>query len=264
MTSYSEVPLQDFSVPIPPAYSRQAPYVCKPDLDMPSRPSRDTFQPDPNDSDQGWPEKEQYEDKLSSGMYGLPVLVILQHSRIFFRALAILIIIASIALVLAAVVIFEKMRSNQKVGELASRDTVTIKPCAVFLGIAAMNLIMSIMLLAVSSLPTKLRRSQNTINFAFAIVGVIGFSTSMGACFYLDKETQLQNDLWKWSCAKAKLDTMNDTVKFHIICKVITFGWNLGIIQASLEMLTFVLSIVAFILYKYHCWYEYGHIGKVI
>lgn len=42
----------------------------------------------------------------------------------------------------------------------------------------------------------QLRKSHNAINAVFAILSAIGFSSAMGACFFLNKETSLQNDLW--------------------------------------------------------------------
>jgi hypothetical protein len=42
----------------------------------------------------------------------------------------------------------------------------------------------------------QFRKSHTAINAVFAILSAIGFSSAMGACFFLNKETSLQNDLW--------------------------------------------------------------------
>jgi hypothetical protein len=42
----------------------------------------------------------------------------------------------------------------------------------------------------------KFRKTDNAINAVFAIMSAVGFATSMGTCFFLNKQTTLQNDLW--------------------------------------------------------------------
>lgn len=42
----------------------------------------------------------------------------------------------------------------------------------------------------------QFRKTNNAVNAVFAIISAVGFATSMGACFFLNRETTLQNDLW--------------------------------------------------------------------
>jgi hypothetical protein len=42
----------------------------------------------------------------------------------------------------------------------------------------------------------QFNKSVNALNAAFAILSAIGFASSMGACFFLNKQTKLENDLW--------------------------------------------------------------------
>ena len=85
----------------------------------------------------------------------------------------------------------------------------------------------------------------------------------MGACFFLNKQTLLQNDLWKWSCGNHKKGIASDAIDFKPICNVVSYGWKFGLVQASLELLTFLISIIAFVLLKYYYFAQYGRVGKV-
>jgi hypothetical protein len=56
---------------------------------------------------------------------------------------------------------------------------------------------------------SQFRKSNNAINAVFAILSAIGFSSAMGACFFLNKETSLQNDLWCVLCLVGMLMLAN-------------------------------------------------------
>jgi len=42
----------------------------------------------------------------------------------------------------------------------------------------------------------QFKKSNDALNAVFAILAAIGFSSAMGACFFLNKQTELRNDLW--------------------------------------------------------------------
>jgi len=140
---------------------------------------------------------------------------------------------------------------------------ITDHPCIVFGGVAAMNLAISITILGLSWLSSKFRKSQNAVNAAFAIISAIGFGSSMGACFYLNKQTTLQNDLWQWSCGNYRNGVVSKDLDFGLVCHVVSYGWKFGLVQASLELLTFIVSCTAFVLLKYSYFTRYGRLGKV-
>jgi hypothetical protein len=101
----------------------------------------------------------------------------------------------------------------------------------------------------------------------------------MGACFYLNKQTTLQNDLWyvlsllnaktianfqrKWSCINHRNGVVSKDLDFGLVCNVVSYGWKFGLVQASLELLTFIISVIAFVLLKYSYFARYGRLGRV-
>ncbi len=66
----------------------------------------------------------------------------------------------------------------------------------------------------------------------------------------------------KWSCGNYKKGIVSDALDFNLICNVVSFGWKFGLVQASLELLTFIISVTAFILLKYAYFVRYGAMGK--
>jgi len=107
------------------------------------------------------------------------------------------------------------------------------------------------------------QESVNAFNAAFAILSAIGFATSMGACFFLNKQTKLRNDLWKWSCDSHKAGVITDALDLQLVCHVVNYGWKFGLVQASLELLTFIISVAAFIILKYSYFVRYGRTGSI-
>ena len=81
-------------------------------------------------------------------------------------------------------------------------------------------------------------------------------------------DVQLAYEHWlitsrKWSCGNHKKGIVSDALDFNLVCKVVSFGWKFGLVQASLELLTFIISVAAFVLLKYAYFVRYGAIGKV-
>ncbi|KUJ20309.1 uncharacterized protein LY89DRAFT_730359 [Mollisia scopiformis] len=206
------------------------------------------------------------EEEVSTAATRSSLLIFLRDSRIYIRVLAVLIMIISLALILSAVVMFSK--AQRAPGH--SLDSVphppsgiTDSPCIAFSGVAAMNLVLSVALLSLSCMSSKFRKSNNALNAVFAILSAIGFSSSMAACFHLNAQTKLENDLWKWSCSNHKNNVFSDALDFGTVCGVVSYGWKFGLVQASLELLTFVVSCTAFVLTKYAYFARYGRMGKI-
>ncbi|RKF58428.1 hypothetical protein GcM3_182016 [Golovinomyces cichoracearum] len=264
MSVYTELPVLESAIPIPPAYQRYPSYPAKNDPFSIARKSNESDQTDSRKSVESWQDdKNPVPEKLCSSI-NLLMLRILKDSRMYARILAILVIIVSIFLILSAVILFENGRKNQKdFDSIPKAAPITIQPCIIFASIATLNLAISIALLAVSSISSKFRKSQDAVNATFAIVAAIGFSTSMGACFYLNTGAKLKNDLWKWSCANDKSGIQSNVINFHNMCNIINLSWIFGLIQAGLELFTLGISIIAFILLKYKYFINYGRIGKI-
>ncbi|TQS36747.1 hypothetical protein Golomagni_02793 [Golovinomyces magnicellulatus] len=264
MTVYTELPVLESAIPIPPAYQRYPSYPAKNDSFSIARNSNESDQTGSRESVESWPDHKNSVPEKSCSNINLMLLRIFIDSRIYARILAILVIIVSISLILSAVILFENGQKNHKdFDSIPKAAPITIQPCIVFASIAALNLAISIALLAVSSISSKFRKSQDAANAIFAITAVIGFSTSMGACFYLNTGTKLKNDLWKWSCANEKSGIHSNVINFHNMCKIINLSWIFGLIQAGLELFTLGISIIAFILLKYKYFINYGRIGKI-
>jgi hypothetical protein len=54
-----------------------------------------------------------------------------------------------------------------------------------------------------------------------------------------------------------------DALDFQLVCHVVDYGWKFGLVQASLELLTFIVSVTAFIILKYSFFVRYGRVGKI-
>jgi len=207
-----------------------------------------------------------HEEETSRAKTRSSLLIYLRDSRIYLRVLAILIMIVSLSLILSAVVMFSKAQNKpgHPLDAIPQPPTgITDRPCIVFSGVAVMNLILSIGLLSLSCISSKFRKSNNALNAVFAILSAIGFATSMSACFHLNAQTKLQNDLWKWSCGNHKDKIFSDALDFGAVCSIVSYGWKFGLVQASLELLTFIVSCTAFVILKYSYFVRYGRFGKI-
>jgi len=271
MSTYTEVPLQEPAVPVPAAYTRVTSYGYSknehhdPNVYVESK--RDTAQSASTEVDSLQVDKgdENEEQEVHTGKTQKSVLIFLQDSRIYIRVLAILIMLVSFSLILTAVIMFGKAQNKpgHPLDNIPKPAAITDHPCIVFTGVAAFNLCLSVAVLSLSCVSSKFRKSNNAINVVFAILSAIGFASSMGACFFLNKQTTLQNDLWKWSCGNHKMGIVSDALDFNLVCHVVSFGWKFGLVQASLELLTFIISVTAFILLKYSYFARYGALGEV-
>lgn len=86
------------------------------------------------------------------------VLIFLRDSRIYIRVLAIMIMIISFSLILAAVIKYDqakKVPGNPLATVPVPPLGITDYPCRVFTGIAAMNLALSIIILSLSYISSK-------------------------------------------------------------------------------------------------------------
>ncbi|RDL42059.1 uncharacterized protein BP5553_02038 [Venustampulla echinocandica] len=173
--------------------------------------------------------------------------------------------IVSLSLVLGAVIKFEHARKapGRPLDSVPQPTPITDYPCRVFTGIASMNLGLSITIFSLSCISSKVRKTDNVINDIFAILSAIGFVSSMGACFFLSKRNALQVDLWQWACDNHRNAVSSSALDFKLICEVVDYGWKFGLVQASLELLTFIVSIAAFCILKYSLFARFGAVGKI-
>jgi len=271
MASYTEVPLQETTVPIPAAYTKHLSYDVSQDSQfnhhvyIESKTMTSKSGVTEVDSLQG-KEHDDQEEEVSTATKRSSLLIYLRDSRVYIRALAVLIMVISLSLILSAVVMFSKAKNKpgHPLDAIPQPPTgITDSPCIVFSGVAALNLILSLMLLSASFLSSKFRKSNNALNAVFAIFSAIGFSTSMAACFHLNAQTKLENDLWKWSCGNHDKKIFSDALDFGTVCGVVSYGWKFGLVQASLELLTFIISCTAFVILKYSYFVRYGRFGKI-
>ncbi|KAN0117562.1 hypothetical protein V8E51_003539 [Hyaloscypha variabilis] len=265
--------MQEAAVPVPAAYARQVSFgYSNSPLDEKYDPNiyvkRDIHSSSSTETSSSLKEKDEeqeQEQEESTGKLQQSVLIYIQSSRMYIRILAILIMVVSLSLILTAVIMFENAQNKpgHPLDNVPKPATITDHPCIVFTGVAVMNLVLSVMVLSLSCVSSKFKKSNNAINAVFAILSAIGFASAMGACHFLNKETALQNDLWKWSCGNHEKGIVSGVLDFNLVCNVVGFGWKFGLVQASLELLTFIISIVAFILLKYAYFARYGRFGKI-
>ncbi|TVY15424.1 hypothetical protein LARI1_G006957 [Lachnellula arida] len=174
-------------VPVPSAYTRQLSYG--PSKITPHSPLIYDANAESNQAAAGSgvaevdSDDEEGEGKTSTNTKRSSLLIFLKDSRIYIRVLAIVIMIISLSLILTAVVQFAqaKKKPGHPLDDVPKPAGITDNPCIVFSGVAAMNLF---------------NKSVNAFNAAFALLSAIGFATSMGACFFLNKQIKLRNDLW--------------------------------------------------------------------
>jgi len=271
MSNHTEIAPHEPVVPVPAAYSRQVSFGYS--KHVPNEyhdpnvyvEAKRNIHSSTTEADSLKEKDDEAEQEVSTGKMQKSLLIFLQDSRIYIRVLAILIMLVSFSLILTAVIMFGKAQNKpgHPLDNVPKPANITDHPCIVFTGVAAMNLVLSVAVLSLSCVSSKFRKSNNAINAVFAILSAIGFSSAMGACFFLNKETSLQNDLWKWSCGNHKKGIVSDALDFNLVCHVVSFGWKFGLVQASLELLTFIISITAFTLLKYAYFARYGAFGKV-
>jgi len=195
-----------------------------------------------------------------------PTLLIsyLSKSRYYIRGLAIMVMIITLTLILTGIIKFAIAQNDpgHPLDSVPKNAPITDHPCIVFSGIAGMNLVLSGGMLLVSYSSNKFRKSTNAVSATFTILSAVGFSTSMGACFLLNSHSTLENDLWKWSCVNHQQGITTSAMDFGQVCNVIAYSWRFGLLQASLELLTFLISVMVYIFIKYSNFARYGRFGK--
>ncbi|KAI1006701.1 hypothetical protein K3495_g1516 [Podosphaera aphanis] len=262
MASFHELPLE-VAVSIPPAYNFNVSYDLLQKPPSTASSNQNTSQFGFAEPSETWYEKKSYEKDTTDGNFKFKLLVFLRYFPFYIRVLAMLTMAVSSSFILTAVVMYENaLRDPQGLENFETGVPIRDDRCIVFLFIAGINLVLSCVFLIVTSSSSKLQKSQRVLNIAFAIIGATGFGSSMGACLYLNKESKLQDELWKWSCMNEKLGLTSDALDFHSICQNVSVGWKFGLLQASLDLLTLVTSISAFLLLKYGNFVRYGRIGK--
>lgn len=103
------------------------------------------------------------EQEVSTGKTKSSLLLFLRDSRIYIRVLAILVMVVSFSLILTAVVMWGKAENNPSLNNVPKPAVaITDHPCIVFTGVAAMNLCISITVLSLSCLSSKVRSSNRT------------------------------------------------------------------------------------------------------
>jgi len=278
MATYAEVPLHENAVPIPRAYTRTLAY----DVSAHNPISYDYLKNqyyNPNASSERGPSKrdaistiseyeslykEVEEETDSSAKFRKPMFRYLKNSRLWIRTLTIMVMITSASLILTAIIKFNNAKNapGQAFNNIPQPAPITDHPCIVFTGIAVMNLLLSITVWTLSCCSTSFHIGYNTLNAIFTILGAVGFASSMGACFFLNRASTLQNDLWKWSCANHRNGVHSDVLDFNLICGTIGQAWKLGLLQASLDLLTFLVSITTFFYVRWIYSARYGFFGK--
>jgi len=281
MAVYAEVPLHENAVPLPRAYTRAVSYdisaknpisydylrnqYYNPNTYVNQEPSKQDTASTISDYDSLSLYKEVEEEEAASpAKFRSPMFRYLKNSRLWIRTLTILVMITSAALILTAIIKFNNAKNapGQAFNNLPQPAPITDHPCIVFTGIAVMNLLLSVTVWVLSCCSSRFHIGYNALNGIFTIIGAVGFASSMGACFFLNRASALQNDLWKWSCANNRNGVHSDVLDFNLICGVIGHAWKLGLLQASLDLLTFVISLTAFLYVRWIYSARYGFFGK--
>ncbi|POS83174.1 hypothetical protein EPUL_005505 [Erysiphe pulchra] len=250
-----ELPANNYFVPIPPAYQNN-----------PSIPPKKGSEFQPRISDESHHGSIMGTEGPKSTKERIKALFrfLIFNSKEYTRIIIILIMIVSLILMLLPLVIWEKAQKKPNdYDDTPNSPPITTKPCVMFAGVATMNFAISVILLALSLLSSKFRKSLDIVNVVFAIVSAIGFSTAMGACFYLSGGVRNKVDLWKWSCDKYKNGYDSQVLDFHFMCKTLTLAWDFGILQTALELYTLVVSVIAYVLIKCQYYAKYGRFGKI-
>lgn len=110
------------------------------------------------DSLKGKESHEDQEEEVSTAGTRSSLFIFLRDSRIYIRVLAVLIMIISLSLILSAVVMFAKAQKKpgHPLDSIPQPPTgITDTPCIVFSGIAAMNLVLSIAIISLSCISSK-------------------------------------------------------------------------------------------------------------
>jgi hypothetical protein len=155
-------------VPVPAAYSRQVSFgYSKNVLDEKDDPnvyvkrdihsSSSTEGNNRNNLKEKDEEKEQDQEGNSTGKSQKSLLIFLHNSRIYIRVAAILIMLVSFSLILTAVTMFGKAQKKpgHPLDNVPHPAPITDHPCIVFTGVAVMNFFLSVTVLSLSCMSSK-------------------------------------------------------------------------------------------------------------
>jgi hypothetical protein len=169
--SFIEIPLSETAVPIPSAYNRHLSYTANDE--EPHDPNvyveikQDHLQTTVNEEAESLKHEEDKGEEPSTGKPRSSLLIFLRDSRIYIRVLAIMVMIVSFSLILTAVVMWSKAQKSPSINDVPKPATITDQPCIVFVGVAGMNLCISIMVLSLSCLSSKVKSPIITIPIRF-------------------------------------------------------------------------------------------------
>lgn len=152
-------------MPVPVAYSRQVSFgYSKNVLDEKDDPNvyvkRDihsSSSTEGNNLKEKDEEKEQDQEGNSTGKSQKSLLIFLHNSRIYIRVAAILIMLVSFSLILTAVIMFGKAQKKpgHPLDNVPQPAPITDHPCIVFTGVAVMNLLLSVIVLSLGCMSSK-------------------------------------------------------------------------------------------------------------
>jgi hypothetical protein len=152
-------------VPVPAAYSRQVSFgylknVSDEKDDRNVYVKRDIYSSsstEGNSLKENDEEKEQDQAGNPTGKSQKSLLIFLHNSRIYIRVAAILIMLVSFSLVLTAVIMFGKARNKpgHPLDNVPQPAPITDHPCIVFTGVAVMNFLLSVTVLSLSCMSSK-------------------------------------------------------------------------------------------------------------
>jgi hypothetical protein len=160
-----EIPLNEKAVALPVAYSRTVSY----NQNSYQQPDHDpNVYIEPKKGKVGSPlaefetlkednDNEKEDQEASTGKGQKSVLIFLRDSRIYIRVLAVLIMIISFSLIISAISMFAKAQNQpgKPLDSIPKQAAITDHPCIVFSGVAAMNLVISITILGLSWMSSK-------------------------------------------------------------------------------------------------------------
>jgi hypothetical protein len=152
-------------VPVPAAYSRQVSFGYSKNVpDEKNDPNvyveRDIHSScsvEGNSLKEKDEEKEQEQEENSTGKSQKSLLIFLHNSRIYIRVAAILIMLVSFSLILTAVIMFGKAQKKpgHPLDNVPQPAPITDHPCIVFTGVAVMNFLLSVIVLSLRCMSSK-------------------------------------------------------------------------------------------------------------
>lgn len=95
--------------------------------------------------------------KRPKSMKPVYIFWFLSKSRYYIRAVAIMVMVISVALILTGAVKFSRAMNDPRFDQIPKNAPITVHPCVVFTGVAALNLALSAAVLLMSCVSTKVR-----------------------------------------------------------------------------------------------------------